>query len=387
MPITLVKDTINEGDIHYLIEWLQTFPRLTKGKETEKFEQKWAQWIGTEYAVFVNSGSSAVLLMLYALIETGKVSVGDKIVVPALSWATDLSPVIQFNLHPVLCDINLQNLSVDLEHLEQIFEEEKPKALLLVSVLGLTPDMQKIQDLCEAHNVVLLEDTCESTGSQFKNRALGTFGAMSAFSCYFGHHFSTIEGGFINTNDRDLYNLLKMLRSHGWNRDLDMQAKAKLQAKTTDGFTDLYRFYVPGFNLRATDLQAYLGIKQLDRLEETVTQRNNNYLFYKTNINNDFWNVEDGGNFISNFAFPIIHPKRDLIVKALLAANVEVRPLICGSMGTQPMYTKRFGRLELPNVSVVDKYGCYIPNHPELTEDELYKIVTIVNNVMETPNA
>tara|TARA_R110000824_G_scaffold45728_2_gene132055 strand:+ start:2934 stop:4097 length:1164 start_codon:yes stop_codon:yes gene_type:complete len=382
VPITLVKDTINESDIHYLIEWLQTFPRLTKGKETEKFEQKWAQWLGTEHAVFVNSGSSAVLLMLYALIETGKVSIGDKIVVPALSWATDLSPVIQFNLQPVLCDINLQNLSVDLKHLEQIFKEEKPKALLLISVLGLVPDMQKIQDLCEIYNVILLEDTCESTGSQFQNRALGTFGAMSAFSCYFGHHFSTIEGGFINTDDRDLYNLLKMLRSHGWNRDLDMQAKAKLQAPNGDGFADLYRFYVPGFNLRATDLQAYLGIKQLDRLEETVAQRNNNYLFYKTNINNDFWNIEDGGNFISNFAFPIIHPKRDSIVKALVAANIEVRPLICGSMGTQPMYTKRFGRLELPNVSVVDQHGCYVPNHPELTQNELHEIVNIVNDTI-----
>jgi CDP-6-deoxy-D-xylo-4-hexulose-3-dehydrase len=386
VPTTLVKDTINEDDIHYLIEWLKTFPRLTKGKETENFEQKWASWLGTEYAVFVNSGSSAILLMLYALIETGKVSVGDKIVIPALSWATDLSPVIQFNLQPVLCDINLQNLSVDLEHLEQIFKEENPKALILVSVLGLSPNMSKIQELCETYNVILLEDVCESTGTQFEDKALGTFGVMSAFSCYFGHHFSTIEGGLINTNDRDLYNILKMLRSHGWDRDLDKEGKKKLEADSGNEFNNLYRFYVPGFNLRATDLQAYLGINQLDRIDKTVAKRNDNYLFYKANINNDYWNVEDGRNFISNFAFPIIHPKRDLIVKELTAANIEVRPLICGSMGTQPMYTKRFGRLELPNVSVVDQYGCYIPNHPELTDKELQKIVKVVNAAMKGTN-
>ena len=249
----------------------------------------------------------------------------------------------------------------------------------MVSVLGLTPQMDKIVNLCEKYNVHLLEDACESTGSKFKSKKLGNFGLMSAFSCYFGHHFSTIEGGFINTNSKFLYDLLKMLRSHGWSRDLDQQGKEYFGANDGTEFDNLYRFYVPGFNLRSTDLQAFIGLGQIDKLNKANQIRNENYLFYCNNIKNNYWMPAGQDNFISNFAFPLIHPSRDNLVKEFQQNNIEIRPLICGSMGTQPMYKKRYKPVSLKNVSIVDQYGCYIPNHPKLTEQELDTIVSIVN--------
>ena len=147
--IKLVEDTIDNNDIDRLIEWLKTYPRLTKGPVTEQLEAKWAKESGTKYSVFCNSGSSANLLMLQVLLETGRLTQGDSVVVPGLAWATDLAPVIQLGLNPIVCDVNLQDLSADLEDLEDIFKSLKPKALILVSVLGLVPDMTELVKLCE----------------------------------------------------------------------------------------------------------------------------------------------------------------------------------------------------------------------------------------------
>ena len=191
--IPLTKDTIDKKDIDRLIEWLKTYPHLTKGEKTLEYEEKWSNFLGCKYSVFVNSGSSANLLMIYSLIETNRLRPGDKVVIPAVSWSTDLAPVVQFGLEPILCDCNLADLSIDLKHFEQILEKEKPKALILVSVLGLIPQMDKIVDLCEKHNVILLEDACESLGSEFNNKKLGSFGLMSSFSSYFGHHICKIR--------------------------------------------------------------------------------------------------------------------------------------------------------------------------------------------------
>ena len=234
--IKLVTDTINNQDIDSLISWLKTYPRLTKGELTPKFEDKWSSWLGTHHSVFCNSGSSANLLMLWALIEAGRITRDAKVVVPSVAWATDLAPVMQLGMTPILCDSNMEDLSVDINHLENIFKETKPDVLLLVSVLGLVPDMQKINELCHEHNVILLEDTCESMGSQWENKKLGTFGLMSSFSTYFGHHISTIEGGIVSTNDEELYEILKAIRSHGWDRDAAPKFSSQLreQWNTTD---------------------------------------------------------------------------------------------------------------------------------------------------------
>ncbi len=371
--ISLVKDTINKDDIDRLIEWLQTYPRLTKGPMTVKVEEKWSKLIGSKYSVFCNSGSSANFLMLHALLESGRIEQGSSVVVPALAWATDLAPVMQLGLNPIICDINLEDLSVDLTHLEDIFKNQRPKALILVSVLGLVPDMKKILELCEKYSVLLLEDACESMGSKFNGKNLGTFGLMSSFSTYFGHHISTIEGGFISTDDFELYEVLKAIRSHGWDRDLSEDTQSKLREQWgISEFNSLYTFYYSGLNLRSTDLQAFVGLKQIDRLNEISVVRNKNYNIYNELIKNPYWmplNREDC--FISNFAYPVIHPNRDKIVQSLINNDIEVRPLICGSMGSQPFYVKKYGELKLKNCSIVDVNGFYIPNHPLLEKEEI----------------
>jgi len=380
-PIKLVTDTIDTTDIDLLIKWLQTYPRLTKGKITIQFEHKWSEWMGRKYSLFCNSGSSANLLMLAALLEGDYISPGAQVVVPALSWATDLAPVMQLGLKPILCDINIQDLSVDLDYLEDIFKNSRPSVLILVSVLGLVPQMDRILDLCQQYNVVLLEDVCESLGSTFNQKKLGTFGLMSSFSTYFGHHISTIEGGIVTTDDRKLINILRSLRSHGWERDLDKDVQTTLRDEyEIDEFSALYTFYYAGFNLRSTDLQAFIGLGQLDKLDQICFIRNKNYFLYNKFIKNDYWSPPISlKHFVSNFAFPIIHPNKKEIVEKLQESKIEVRPLICGSLGSQPFYVKKYGPIELPNASHIDKYGCYIPNHPGLTDDQIKNISDIIN--------
>ena len=377
--ITLVKDTIDNKDIDRLVDWLKTYPKLTKGPVTLEFENKFSEWLGKKYSVFCNSGSSANLLMLSAL-QQGEYLKNNKVVVPSVAWATDLSPVIQLGLEPLLCDSNMTDLSVDLEHLERIFQEESPSVLMFVSVLGLVPDMNKIVELCFEYDVILLEDTCESMGCEYKGQKLGTFGKMSSFSTFFGHHISTIEGGIISTDDKDLYELLVSIRSHGWDRDLSEETQVKLQKEwRVSEFNSLYTFYYSGFNMRSTDLQAYIGLTQIDRLDDWGKKREHNYNLYQDSIKTEWKPKSYVDSLTSNFAYPVIHSNREQIVKKLQENKVEVRPMICGSMGTQPFYVKNYGELKLPNVSIIDKCGFYVPNHPKLTPDEILFISNIIN--------
>ena len=378
--INLVKDTINSNDIDRLVDWLKTYPRLTKGPVTLEFEKKFSKWLGTKYSVFCNSGSSANILMLSAL-QQGEYLKNNKIVVPSVAWATDLAPVIQLGLEPVLCDSNMEDLSADLEHLEKIFQEESPSVLMFVSVLGLVPNMDKIVKLCDEYNVILLEDTCESMGCEYNGQKLGTFGKMSSFSTFFGHHISTIEGGIISTDDFELYELLLSIRSHGWDRDLSVETQFQLQQDwDVSDFDAMYTFYYSGFNMRSTDLQAYIGLTQIDKINDWGKKREHNYNLYQDLIKNDYWKPKSyNDSLTSNFAYPIISPNREEIVKSLQENQVEVRPMICGSMGTQPFYIKEFGELKLPKVSIIDEYGFYVPNHPTLTDEEIKFVSNIIN--------
>jgi CDP-4-dehydro-6-deoxyglucose reductase, E1 len=381
--IPLVRDTIDKNDIDKLIEWLKTYPHLTKGKLTVEYEKRWAEWLGTKYAVFVNSGSSANLLILYSLIAAGKIKLGDKVVVPTVSWSTDLAPVVQLGLEPILCDCNMEDLSIDINHFKNIIKEHNPKALMLVSVLGLVPQMDEILSVCSSNNVILLEDACESLGSKFKDQKIGTFGLMSSFSTYFGHHVSTIEGGMVCTDDPNIYNVLKSIRSHGWDRDLDQTYVNSLrnEHEVTD-FEALYKFYYFGFNVRATDLQAFLGIGQLEKLDSIINERQQNYLRYTENIKGSYWKAPENTSdkYISNFAYPIIHPHRKEIVRRLTEENIAVRPLICGSLEKQPFWNNG-GQVNLLNGDIVDKYGMYLPNNHQLRSDEIQKICDIINEV------
>lgn len=381
--IRLVEDTIDNKDIDTLIEWLQTYPRLTKGPLTLEFEEKWSKWVGCKHSLFVNSGSSANLIILAAL-KFGNYLPNNKVLVPGLAWATDLSPVIQLGFEPVLCDINLDNLSVDLKQLEHIFTTEKPSCMLLVSVLGLVPDMDSIIKLCEEYNVVLVGDHCESFGSKYKGTKLGSCGEIAAtFSMYFGHHLSTIEGGMVCTNDSDLFDILLMIRSHGWSRDLSSQKQKELQAEwNVNDFNNLYTFYYPGFNLRATDLQAKIGLGQLDKADAICENRNKSFNLYKKYIkNNELELPVDENNFISAFAYPYVNKNVDKLISVLAEKKIDCRPLICGSMGKQPMYVKNYLPLHLPNCEKLDKHGIYLPCHDKLSEEDIAYIAEVVNNI------
>ena len=381
--IKLVSDTINKNDINALIEWLSQdeIPRLTKGELTIELEKKWAEKIGTKYSVFVNSGSSSILLTLAALKYKAKLK-NFKVVVPSLSWATDLSSPVLLGLDPILCDCNLNDLSCDLEHLEEIFIKEDPSVLILVSVLGLVPNMDKIIELCTKYDVILLEDVCESMGSKYKDQYLGTFGLASFFSMYFGHHLSTIEGGFINTNDEELYYTLLMMRSHGWTRDLPIEKQNEYKTKYgVDDFEALYNFYIPGFNLRSTDLQAFIGLRAIDKLDKYASIRNKNFHYYLSNIQNNELDIQvNPDDFISNFAMPIVSKDKETIVKNLIENNIECRPLIAGNLGNKPFWYENFNEVFMMNGNLIDKYGFYIPNHQDLTIEQLDKIIKIINN-------
>lgn len=378
--INLVKDTIDFNDVKRLITWLETNPRLTKGDLTLEFEKKWSEWLGVKYSVFVNSGSSANLAAIYSLLLSGKLK-NNKIVVPAVSWVTTVTPTIQLGMEPIMCDCDIDNLGLDINHLKEIIKNDNPSVIILVHVLGIPNHMDEILKLCKENDILLIEDTCESIGSKYNDKLLGTLGDLSTFSFYFGHHMSTIEGGMISTNNEDLYHILLSIRSHGWDRDLPKEKQNSLREKYgVDKFRSLYTFYYPGFNLRSTDLQAYIGLGQLEKLDMIVENRNKNFIRYKNEIKNTFWNVSPPeGSFISNFSFPIITKNIKELTEQLITNNIECRPLICGSINEHPFWYERYGKQNLPNSKLVHNYGLYLPNNHQMTDEEISKVIEVVN--------
>ena len=382
--IKLVSDTIDKTDIKHLVDWLSQneIPRLTKGELTIELEEKWARKIGTKYSVFVNSGSSSILLTLAALLQTDRLK-NKKIVVPGLSWATDVSSPMLLGYDTLLCDCNLTDLSCDIDHLETLFREESPSVFILVSPLGLVPQMDKIVELCHTYDVILLEDVCESMGSKFNDKYLGSFGLASFFSMYFGHHLSTIEGGFINTDDEEFYHLLLMMRSHGWGRDLPKSKQQELRTTyQSSEFDSLYNFYVPGMNLRSTDLQAFIGLRAIDKLDNYSNIRNINFNKYIELLTcNELQLTVRETDFISSFAIPVVSKQRNAIVDALIKEGVEVRPLIAGNMAAKPMWYLKYGKTPLKNCELINERGFYIPNHQGITVDDITKITNIINSL------
>ena len=378
--IDLVKDTIDSDDIKKLISWLETNPRLTKGDLNVKFEKEWSEWLGKKYSVFVNSGSSANLAALYSLLLSGKLR-NNKIIVPAVSWVTTVTPAVQFGMEPIMCECDEDNLGLNIEHLKQIIKEHDPSSIILVHVLGFPNHMKEIVELCKEYNIRLIEDTCESIGSEYEGKKLGTFGDLSTFSFYFGHHMSTIEGGMISTDDEELYHILLSIRSHGWDRDLPKSKQIELREKYNIGdFRSLYTFYYPGFNLRATDLQAFIGLEQLKKLDLIVKNRNLNYQKYHEGIKNNEWKINPPkDSFISNFSYPVITKNIKELVEKLTENNVECRPLICGSINEHPFWYERYGKQDLPISKKVHEYGLYLPNNHQMTVEEIDKVINIVN--------
>lgn len=380
--INLVKDTIDSRDIDQLAEWLKTYPRLTKGELTIEFEKRWSNWLDTKYSVFINSGSSANLAIFYALILSGRLR-NKKIILPSISWVTTISPAIQFGLEPILCDTDQQTLGLDIDHLEHLFKTENPSAVMLVHVLGIPNKMNEILDLCKKYDVILLEDSCESVGSTYYGTKTGNFGLASSFSFYFGHHLSTIEGGMICTNDEEFYNILLSIRSHGWIRDLMPEYQEEwLRGHNISEFKKMYTFIYPGFNLRSTDLQAFLGINQMNKLDMIVSKRHINYELYKNNIQKNELKIKDDESvYISNFAYPIVSENAEVIVQELKKNQIETRPLIAGNIANQPFWVDIYGKQKFPNADKIDMYGFYVPNNHEMNQSEILFVCDVINSI------
>ena len=226
----LVKDTISKHDLKDLSAWVKNTDRLTKGILNNEFESQWSIWNGSANSVFVNSGSSANLLMLYAE-QLIRKSTKLKIIAPAVSWVTTIAPAIQLGMEVYLCDCDDKNLGIDINHLEYLFKKHRPDILILVHVLGHINDMSNINYLCKKYNVTLFEDCCESPGTEKNKIKVGNYGKAGSFSFYYGHHISTIEGGMVVTKDKEFCQVMKSIRSHGWSRDLLPENQVKLKEK------------------------------------------------------------------------------------------------------------------------------------------------------------
>lgn len=380
----LAEKIIDSGDIEKLIAWLKKEPQLTKGAKTLEFESLWADWIGTKYAVYCNSGSSANLLMAYAALLSGKLK-NRTVIVPSVGWVTTVSPFMQLGFKPIMCGADKDNYGLDLGHLEVLLKKHKPALVIMVQVLGVPSDMRALRVLQKKYKFMLLEDACAALGAEYDGKKVGSFSDMSSFSFYFGHQLSTIEGGMVNTNSKELYDLLLMLRSHGWGKDLDEKTRMRLMRKyNIDNFHQPFTFFVPGLNLRSTDLGAFLGIGQMKKADKVVSIRNRNHLVYAKNLQHvDFqtWSPRARPCSISFGALAASSEHRKAIVDALDKNGIETRLFSAGNLGLHPFWSAQYGEFHHPISDRVHSCGFFLPNNESLTGKDILFICSIVNNV------
>ncbi|TSA33644.1 MAG: DegT/DnrJ/EryC1/StrS family aminotransferase [Opitutales bacterium] len=380
--VKLADNTISAEEIRALAGWLQEDHQLTKGPLTRQFEAEFAAYSGTKYSIMVNSGSSANLLMAYSLLEAGYLK-NKKVIVPAVSWITTLSPFIQLGFDCFLCDSDADDLGVDLNHLEALLKKEQPALLILVHILGHPNKMEAIQRLCEQYGCRVIEDACEALGSEYAGQKTGALSLAGSFSFYYGHHISTIEGGAITTSDGKLYSVMLSIRSHGWSRDVpEADRIAWRKEHDIDEFREFYSFYYPGYNLRSSDLNAFLGRGQLQRLPDIAKTRERNFELYRKALP-DFWSQRSERSFVSSFAYGTFVKNRLAVFHHLKANGIECRPLVCGSMGRQPFWIKRYGVMHLTVADRVHDFGLYLPNHANITPDDISHVAHCFKEVAE----
>src|SRR3989344_547550 len=377
--IKLIKSTFyKEQDTKaQLTKFISSAKQLSFGSECEKFEKNFAKYQGRKYCVFLNSGSSANLALTQSLLNLGLLQKNDLVGFSALTWATNVMPLIQLGLKSIPIDIELGTLNVSSQKLLKIVEKYSLKALLITNLLGFCDDLEKIKRICALKKIILLEDNCEALGTIYKGIKLGNFGLASTFSFFVGHHMSTIEGGAICTDDRELAKMLRMVRAHGWDRHLSTSEKNKLKRKHgTNNFYSNYTFYDVGYNMRPTEINGFLGNHQLKYLDEILEKRNKNFINLSKDIykNPNIMPIKHNHiDFISNFAVPIICRKVSDHVKLLKKCRnkLEVRPVVAGNIILQPFFKKYHPGLErlftCPNAELIHSQGFYFGNNPDLT--------------------
>jgi CDP-6-deoxy-D-xylo-4-hexulose-3-dehydrase len=312
----------------------------------------------------------------------------DNVGFSALTWATNVMPLLELGLNACPIDISLKNLNVNSKNLLEVLKNNQIKALFITNLLGFCGDLNKIKEICREKGIILLEDNCESLGSELNGIKLGNFGLASSFSFFVGHHLSTIEGGMVCTENEELYNMLLMIRAHGWSRNLNEEKKEELKLKNNiNNFYDKYTFYHLGYNLRPTEITGFLGVEQLKFLDKMIEKREDNFKEYHeiAKNNQDIMKLDfDHMNLVSNFDYPLILANNELseTYKKRFENRVEIRPIVGGFIVEQPFFKKYVGekniKYDCPNSKLVHKHGFYIPNNPELTDEEKQIILSIL---------
>ena len=370
----MTDDAITQEERNVLGDFVCNSSRITQGKVVREFEKAWSEWLGCKYSVYVNSGSSANLLITRALSDSISRT---KWISQACTWSTAVSPIIQFsNLQ--LCDVDLNNFGPELENLEHIFKTQRPNYLLLTHLLGFSALSDELLELCSKYNVKLVEDCCESHGAEFKGKKVGTHGIASSFSFYYGHHMTTIEGGMICTDDEDLYHEMLLLRSHGLLRELPKEEQEKRKCDRVD---PLFTFLRDGFNVRNTDLHAKLGLMQLPHLDDSIKHRNDNYYTFIRNLDYNLYKTDFVSTGCSNFAFPIFTKRNNLqqIKNKLKEIGVEYRPCIAGNLYEHPFMDKVIQSRFDKNVNKIHENCIYIGNHKDVTPEMVQMLCKELN--------
>ncbi len=385
MRWSLMDNAVTDSDKLDLVRFILTSDRYTNGPKVREFEQEWSNWLGSKYSLMVSSGSTANFLLVAAVKEKFGLKNGDKVLLPACTWVTNVSPIFQLGLQPVFCDVNIQNFSFDIEHMLQIREHHPDIKMIFVShLLGFSAETERYKEIFP--QAIIIDDICESHGClapDGKRRGADSLGAT--FSFYFGHHMTTVEGGMVSTNDPDLYELMRMKRSHGLARESGNLDKYKNQHPEIH---PQFLFMTDGYNFRSSDLNAVLGLSQLKRLDDNIQIRRENFAKFVSIISehaDKFYQI-DLQQQNSNFCFPFIAKEKETISKLKLAFdnnNVEHRPVIGGNLLRQPFLKGYdFGATkETYTADLINDHGLYIGNSQFVGDEHLNLLSNILKNL------
>jgi len=320
--------------------------------------------------------------MIYAALHNGHIE-NKKIAVPSVGWVTTLSPAIQFGLEPVMVGADPNTFGIDLDQLEKLCEEDCPDAVIFVQVLGVPHYKERMMALKEKYGFILLEDSCAALGAEYSDGSMvGTLGDMASFSFYFGHQLSSIEGGMVNTDSKELYDLMLMLRSHGWGKDLDQETyDSMIEEHDIDDFHKPFTFFVAGFNLRSTDLQAFIGIRQMEKAKWVAQRRYENHIRYAQNLEG-YVQFQDWREHkpvsISFGALATSKEHRTEIVNRLVDSKIETRIFSAGNLGLHPFWVRRYGKFDDEMSNIIHSRGFFVPNYPELTNEDIDYICSVI---------
>jgi CDP-6-deoxy-D-xylo-4-hexulose-3-dehydrase len=387
LNLPLMKNNITRTDLDAVIAYLsQDDPQLTHSQQTLAFEREWSEWLGVKYSVLVNSGASANLLTLAALKE---IFVPGEVIVPPLTWVSDIAAVLQSGFTPVFVDINRRTLGMDTD---QVLAKLNPntRAVFITHILGYNALTQQLLDELERRNILLIEDVCESHGATFNGRKLGTYGLISNFSFYYAHHMSTIEGGMICTDDRNVYETVRMLRSHGMVREATLDEIKNSYITNHPDLNPDFIFAFPAYNVRPNEIGAVIGRSQLKRLDKNNKMRQRNLELFLSCLDSTKYQTDFAVEGSCNYAFTLVLNEPDIALRDRVEHTLRQHGVECrrglsggGNQLRQPYLRKIMGNEfeYYPNVNHVHFFGWYIGNYPGLEQEKIVVLCSILNGL------